>query len=38
MLRDLFIGIVLMQRGPPRKKITLNEPALPVMARDLRLR
>ena len=33
-----FIGLVLIQRGPPRKKVTLNEPALAVMARDLRLR
>ena len=31
-LRALFIGIILMQRGPTKKKVTPNEPALAVMA------
>ena len=33
-LRVLFIGLVLIPRGPPKKKVTLDFPASPVMARD----
>ena len=34
LLRVLFIGLVLMQKWPAKKWVTLNFPAIAVMARD----
>jgi hypothetical protein len=36
-LRVLFIGLVLMQSGPARKKVTLNFPASRIIAGSYRI-